>query len=330
MRVGGSQPAISVVMPLYNKEREVARAIRSVLAQTFADFELIVVNDGSTDRGAEAVTTFKDPRIRLVHQENLGVSAARNCGVAEARAELVAFLDADDEWLPEFLSTTMRLYTTHGKCGVYATSYYIVCSGQPERRAILRGVPADFSEGVLKDYFKVATSSDPPVWSSAVAIRKGVLLDIGGFPVGVIAGEDLLTWARLAERTDIAYSFSPLARFYAPDAMTDRPARIPQQPDVVSHGLLELLENTPIERREGLRDYLGLWHRMRGVVYLKLDRGSDAREEIGKGIRYSGKSARLAMLYLLSFLPGSLSSNSYRLMKKFWVMTRTEASLGRF
>ena len=80
MRVEGSQPAISVVMPLYNKERDVARAIRSALAQTFTDYELIVVNDGSTDRSVDAVTTFNDPRIRLVHQDNQGVSGARNRG----------------------------------------------------------------------------------------------------------------------------------------------------------------------------------------------------------------------------------------------------------
>jgi glycosyltransferase involved in cell wall biosynthesis len=251
-----------------------------------------------------------------VHQENQGVSAARNRGVAEAKAELVAFLDADDEWLPEFLSTIIRLHTTYAECDVYATSYYVICGGQPERRAVLRGVPADFSEGALKDYFKVAINSEPPVWSSAVAMRKGVLLAIGGFPVGVIAGEDLLTWARLAARTDVAYCCMPLARFYAPDAMTDRPPRIPTQPDFVAHGLLALQENAPPERREGLKDYLGLWHRMRGVVYLKLDRGADAREEIGRGIRYSGMSARLAMLYLLSFLPWIFASNFYRLMTK--------------
>jgi hypothetical protein len=99
--------------------------------------------------------------------------------------------------------------------------------------------------------------------------------------------------------------------------MTDRPARIPQQPDVVAHGLSALLEKTPPERQEGLRDYLGLWHRMRGVVFLKMDRGTDAREEIRKGILYSGMSARLVVLYLLSILPGTLSSNFYRVMTKF-------------
>lgn len=316
MIVGVLKPAISVVMPLYNKEEEVARAICSALAQTFDDFELIVVNDGSTDRSAEVVRGLTDPRIRLIEQANAGVSAARNRGIAEARADLVAFLDADDEWLTEFLSTIMRLQATYGKCDVYATSYFVICGGQPERRAILRGTPSSFTEGILEDYFNVAAISDPPIWSSAVAMRKDMMLEISGFPVGVIAGEDLLTWARLAVRTNVAYFCSPLARYYAPDAITDRPPRIPQQPDIVGQGLLTLLEMTPPDRHEGLRNYLGLWHRMRAVVFLKLNSGAAAREEICKGIRFSGKSARLAVFYLLSFLPGPLASKSYRLMTR--------------
>lgn len=312
-----SQPAISVVMPLYNKEREVARAIRSAMTQTFSDFELIVVNDGSADHSVEVVRGFTDQRIRLIEQANAGVSAARNRGVAEAKADLLTFLDADDEWLPEFLSTIIRLYAAYGECGVYATSYFIVSGCQPERSAILRGTPMGFNEGVLEDYFKVATISDPPICSSAVAMRKDVLLEIGGFPDGVIAGEDLLTWARLAARTDVAYSCTPLARFYAPDAMADRPPRFPQQPDVVGQGLLTLLEITTPDRHEGFKGYLGLWHRMRAVVFLKLNRGADARQEIRKGISFSGTSARLAVFCLLSFLPGTLASKSYRHMTRF-------------
>ena len=94
---------ISVIIPLYNKEDYISRAIDSVLRQTFKDFELIIVNDGSTDQGPGIARNFHDRRIRVIDQQNSGEGAARNRGVAEARAELVAFLDADDEWESSFL-----------------------------------------------------------------------------------------------------------------------------------------------------------------------------------------------------------------------------------
>ena len=98
-------PAISIIMPLYNKAAQVLDTVASVAAQTVSDWELVIVDDGSTDDGPALVRALGDARIRMVSQTNAGVSAARNRGVELARADLVTFLDADDLWFPEFLAT---------------------------------------------------------------------------------------------------------------------------------------------------------------------------------------------------------------------------------
>ena len=93
----------SIVIPLYNKELSISNTIQSVLDQTFQNFEIVIVNDGSTDNSVKEVEEFDDKRIRLIHQKNQGVSAARNRGIEEAKYEWVAFLDADDLWMKEHL-----------------------------------------------------------------------------------------------------------------------------------------------------------------------------------------------------------------------------------
>lgn len=308
-----SAPSISIVIPLHNKEKEVGRAIASVLSQTFGDFEVIVVNDGSTDRSRDVVQDYEDPRIRIIDQSNQGVSAARNRGIAEARSGLIAFLDADDEWEKDYLETILKLAEKYPDASVFATGYMIQTPGGIRRRAVIKGLPAGFSEGILKKYFAVASYSDPPLWTSAVAVRKEAIKAVGGFPEGVIAGEDLLTWARLAIRFNIAYSSSPRAVFYAPARMEDRPPRSPQVPDRVAEGLRSLLDQPSLDAgaREAVRQYVGLWHRMRAVVFLKLNRGLQAREEIRNSANYTGMTLRLAVLLMLSWLPGRLPESTY-------------------
>jgi glycosyltransferase involved in cell wall biosynthesis len=186
-------PIISIVIPLYNKEIEVSRAIKSVLNQTVQDFELIVVNDGSTDKGPDVVRAINDPRIRMINEENGGVSAARNRGIKETRSELIAFLDADDEWMPSFLETIFRLRRNYPSCSVFATNYLYGHINGSFTPPIIRELPGFPWEGIFKNYFKVASKSNPPIWSSAVALTKKAITSIGGFPVGITFGEDLLT-----------------------------------------------------------------------------------------------------------------------------------------
>lgn len=304
---------VSIIMPLFNKGNEVNRSLQSALSQSFADFEIIVVNDGSTDRGPEIADSFGDQRIRLVHQSNRGVSSARNRGIAEARAEFISFLDADDEWEKDYLETILRLADNFPEASVFATGYLIKEGGRDRRVACIRGLPDGFSEGMLDNYFVVAADSDPPLWTSAVTVRKSAIESVGGFLEGIAAGEDLLTWAQLAVRYKIAYCRSPRAVFYAPRYMEDRPSRSPQIPDHVASGLRALLSRDSLTPADinGLHHYIGVWHRMRAVVYIKLNRGLQAREEIRISSSYSGMTVRLFLLLLLSWLPYQLPAKIY-------------------
>ncbi len=121
---------VTVVIPLYNKRLQVRRAIDSVLAQTFGDFELIVVDDGSTDKGLEIVNEIRDPRLRTISQTNRGPGAARNRGAAESQGEYLAFLDADDEWTTEFLAKSVNALDQAPECGFCVSAFY----EGPERR----------------------------------------------------------------------------------------------------------------------------------------------------------------------------------------------------
>jgi len=194
---------ISVVIPLYNKARHIRRALDSVLAQTSQDLEVIVVNDGSTDGSDDVVRRYTEPRLRLVNQENAGASAARNRGIAEARADLIAFLDADDEWLQGHLATIVRLSERFPECGAYATAYEMVDRQDGRRRPEFAGVPPPPWEGVIANYFHLCPE---PICSSSVAVPKRVFDSVGPFPIGVQRGEDSDMWCRIALKYPIAFS----------------------------------------------------------------------------------------------------------------------------
>ena len=176
---------VSVVIPLYNKGPYIKRALSSVIDQTFQDFEIIVVDDGSTDNGADVVRSFDDLRIRLIQQENAGVSVARNHGIDEAKAELIAFLDADDEWLPKFLETIIRMRNNFPEAGVYATAY-LWHSFKGKIVPKHYGIPAYTWEGIMPNYFSVVANRSLPLTASSVAIPKSILYDIGMFQAGLI------------------------------------------------------------------------------------------------------------------------------------------------
>ena len=200
---------VSAIIPLFNKAPYVARALDSVLAQTYADLEVIVVDDGSTDGGGEIVAKYDDSRVTLVVQENAGECAARNRGVQESQAEWVAFLDADDVWLPEFLERTMKV--VEANCNVAAVFTNMFTSGEKDALFLTKPHPG----GVLADYFQFFVENEGRAMSSSSAvIRKRVLLEAGGFPDGVRHGGDIDTWMRLAWLGNMAYVPEVLAVYH--------------------------------------------------------------------------------------------------------------------
>lgn len=200
---------LSVVIPLYNKTLHIDRAISSVLSQTEPDFDVVVIDDGSTDEGAAVVANLclRDSRLKLVRQENQGVSAARNRGISEARTDFIAFLDADDEWESDHLETLLRLRARFPQAGAFTTAYSLVNTRGKAVPGKFRAIPAHPWEGILPDYFESAALGDPPVCSSAVALSHRTFSEIGFFKVGEKIGEDLDMWGRIALQRPIAFSW---------------------------------------------------------------------------------------------------------------------------
>ncbi len=190
-----NQNKICVVIPLFNKSAYIARAMNSVLNQSYQNFELIVVDDGSTDNSADIAGSIKDGRIRVIKKANAGVSSARNCGIQEATSDLVAFLDADDAYKPDFLKRIIRMSRQYPDAGGYAANYEILSKGKKIKTAV-RGLRNELTIIDINNYFRMATHGSP-IWSSAVAIRKRVFDETGAFPVAIKLGEDLDTWIRV-------------------------------------------------------------------------------------------------------------------------------------
>ncbi len=185
-------PAVSVIIPAFNRADVLGRAIDSVLAQTYPDFELIVVDDGSTDRTAEVVQTFADPRIRYIPQANAGVAAARNTGLAEARGRFVAFLDSDDRFLPHKLAVQVAVLEASPEVGLVAGGYRVVsASGEPliERHPWHAWPRLDVQTWLYAC----------PVTVHSVLVRREWLARAGGFDLSLNGqAEDWDLWLRLA------------------------------------------------------------------------------------------------------------------------------------
>ena len=209
-------PRFSIIMPLYNKAPYVRKAVESVVGQTYTDWDLWVIDDGSTDGSGEVVKAIDDSRIHFYRQENAGVGTARNRGVAlsgEAafRSPYLCFLDADDWWEPTFLEKMAGLIERHPDAGIYGTSYYIVKNSK--KRIAPIGVDKGFIEGEI-NYCKVyAQTLCMPLTSISVCIPRNMFDEAGGFPTKIKLGEDFILWTHVALKHKVVLLNKPLCNY---------------------------------------------------------------------------------------------------------------------
>lgn len=206
-------PFFSIIIPLYNKQKDIAATLKSVFTQTYADYEVIVVNDGSTDGSEGEVLQFNDPRLKYHKTENRGVSQARNTGIEKASGKIMAFLDADDYWLPNHLETIFSLYTQYPNVGLYATNYSFIYPNGKVQLTDFSTLGKSFS-GVIDNPFRHSLK-DRMMWTSCVAVKKEAFEKTGKFDTSITlgAGEDTDMWIRIALKYPVAFTTKVTAHY---------------------------------------------------------------------------------------------------------------------
>ena len=201
---------ISIIIPLYNKQDSFVRTIESVLSQTFTQWELIIVNDGSTDSSGELAREIakKDQRIHLIEQANAGVSVARNNGVAAAKNDFIAFLDADDCWCPDHLECLASLVKLYPEYSWFSTLARTVCSDEGRNKLLYENKAMKINDikavSAVVDFFQhTLCGHENKIHISSVMIRRDAINKAGGFPAGVAVHEDGDFFFRLAMKEDV-------------------------------------------------------------------------------------------------------------------------------
>lgn len=199
----------SVIIPLYNKENFIENTLKSVLNQTFADFEVIIVNDGSTDKSEEKALQFSDRRIHYFRKKNEGVSSARNFGLEKVKNQYITFIDADDYWHPFFLQEMFQNINQFPELKVFTAAIEIETSKKL--------IPADYSiirtnDCEIVNFFK-ASSKQSVIWTSCAVFHKSVFEKTGNFDITIKSGQDMDLWIRVGLIYPVLFCWKILARY---------------------------------------------------------------------------------------------------------------------
>lgn len=189
----------SIIIPVFNKEEYIRKTISSVLNQSFNNFELIIVDDGSTDSSIKIIKSFKDDRIKLIKQENRGVSSARNKGISLAKGEYICFLDADDYWKENYLEVLDKLIKEYKEANMFVLGYEL----EYNLKKVVPKIVNELERGIVKNFYTAFSRNF--VNSSCCTIKKEELLKIGLFPEDNNIGEDLDLWLRFGKNNLVAF-----------------------------------------------------------------------------------------------------------------------------
>jgi glycosyltransferase involved in cell wall biosynthesis len=192
---GNAEPLVSVVLPVYNGARTIARAVKSILAQTYRHFEFVIINDGSTDDTSRILETFEDPRIRVLNQENRGLVPSLNTGILSSRGAYIARMDADDEALPERLQRQVTFLESHVHVAVVGSAVIVIYEDGTKR---LRKRPLD-TAAIVRNIVRIC-----PFCHSSVMIRKSVFDRVGLYDTSKDGSKKLMVedydlWVRMLE-----------------------------------------------------------------------------------------------------------------------------------
>jgi len=198
-------PFFSVIIPLYNKEAHILDTLKSVYDQSFTDYEIIIVNDGSTDNSWEKIKDFENSKLKIFNNENQGVSQARNFAMKQAKGDYLAFLDADDFWKNSHLQDLFDLTQNYPNCGLYCTNYIFDYGNNFRISPKFPNLPADHNwSGIVSDFF-LASLKFRIATTISVAIPKEVIRTIGLFDTNFTSGQDTDYWTRIALQYPVSF-----------------------------------------------------------------------------------------------------------------------------
>ncbi|TRX16587.1 glycosyltransferase family 2 protein [Flavobacterium franklandianum] len=226
----------TVIIPLFNKENFIENTLKSVLNQSFIDFEVLIINDGSTDKSEEKVLGFKDARIHYFYKKNSGVSAARNFGIEKAKSDYITFIDADDFWYPNFLQEMFENIDRFPELKVFSAAIEVETSKKiiPSTYSIVKTGDCE-----IVNYFE-ASSKETVICTSCAVFNKSVFEKTGNFDIQLKSGEDTDMWIRIGLIYPILFSWKILARYvYDPKSLTKNHSTTINSFDFSKYTLLE-------------------------------------------------------------------------------------------